>query len=266
MDLRVAGKSYIVVGGSRGMGWETVRILAAEGAHVAVVCRDPDAIADQAAELARDHGTTVRAYSGDVSVPGNIDRTIADIAARQGAPRGLAMTHHAMNTNAPFDQITEADWTMLFQNSLMGAVRTCNAVLPLMAANGGGNVVLVSAYSARAPKPQIVAYAVFKAALVNLTKSLAKTYGPHGIRVNSVAPGAIKTGRYDSRIAALLTENPEMTKGEAEQIVLSRIDMKVALGRYGEPSEAADMIAFLLSERAAYATGLIANVDGGTDF
>jgi 3-oxoacyl-[acyl-carrier protein] reductase len=148
----------------------------------------------------------------------------------------------------------------------MGAVRACRAVLPHMVANGGGTIVLTSAYSSRAPKPFIAGYAAFKAALNNLTKTLAKTYGPDGVRVNAVAPGAIKTSRYDARLAALATEDPTMGLKEAEKLMLGRLDMKVALGRIGEPAEVADMITFLLSERAAYTTGLIANVDGGTDF
>jgi NAD(P)-dependent dehydrogenase (short-subunit alcohol dehydrogenase family) len=148
----------------------------------------------------------------------------------------------------------------------MAAVRACRAVLPAMMAQGGGSVVLTTAYSSRAPKAYLSGYAAFKAALNNLTKTLAKDYGPRGIRVNAVAPGAIRTGRYDERLAALRTENPDIPLAEAEARMLAAMGMTVALDRIGEPGEVADLITFLLSERAAYATGVIANVDGGTDF
>jgi len=97
-------------------------------------------------------------------------------------------------------------------------------------------------------------------------KSLAKSYGPTNVRVNAVAPGAIRTGRYDERLTALRAERQDISREEAETIMLQAMEMKVALNRIGDPSEVAELIVFLLSARAAYAAGLIANIDGGTDF
>ncbi|WP_338113164.1 SDR family NAD(P)-dependent oxidoreductase [Sphingopyxis panaciterrulae] len=179
---------------------------------------------------------------------------------------GMAVTNYWMGTSRDFVAINDTEWEQYFQNSLMAAMRAARSALPHMAENGGGSFVITSAYSARAPKSFIPAYAAFKAALNNLVKSLAKSYGPTNVRVNAVAPGAIRTGRYDERLTALRAERQDISREEAETIMLQAMEMKVALNRIGDPSEVAELIVFLLSARAAYAAGLIANIDGGTDF
>ena len=179
------------------------------------------------------------------------------------SPRGRKRSR---GPSRSFSATDETEWENYFQHSLMAAVRAGRAILPHLADQGGGSFVLTTAYSSRAPKPYIPAYAAFKAALNNLTKSLAKTYGAAGVRVNAVAPGALRTGRYAERLADLWQKQPEICLAEAERTMLRTLDMKVALERIGDPSEVADLIVFLLSERAAYMTGVIANIDGGTDF
>jgi NAD(P)-dependent dehydrogenase (short-subunit alcohol dehydrogenase family) len=158
----------------------------------------------------------------------------------------------------------DAEWQHFFQDVMMGSVRCCQAVVPHLLAGGGGQIVLTGAFSARSPKPYVFAYAAFKSALLNVTKNLAKSYGPAGIRVNCVCPGAIATERSNARLEALAAEFPD--RREAERHLLGQYKMNVALERLGRPEEVGEMIAILLSERAAYATGLIANLDGGTDF
>lgn len=263
MDLGIRDRAYAIVGGSRGMGWETARRLAAEGARVAIVSRKPE---EAAAALATEYGGTVIGLAADAVVAGEVEAAIERAIRTIGPLRGLAVTNHWMGASRDFATLMDAEWSDYFQHSLMAAVRACRTILPALAAQGGGTIVLTSAYSARAPKPYLVGYAAFKAALNNLTKTLAKAYGPQGVRVNAVAPGAVRTGRYNARMEALRAEQPDISRADAERRMLAAMDMKVALERIGEPGEVADMIAFLLSERAAYTTGLIANIDGGTDF
>jgi NAD(P)-dependent dehydrogenase (short-subunit alcohol dehydrogenase family) len=266
MDLGMRGRAYAIVGGSRGMGWETARRIAAEGANVAIISRTPQDIADACAALAKDHGVRIEGIAADASVPGAVEAALDEAAKRLGSLRGLAVTNHWMGPSRSFADLPDSEWDQYFQHSLMAAVRACRAVLPHMAKAGGGSIVLTTAYSSRGPKAYLPGYASFKAALNTLTKTLAKAYGPQGVRVNAVAPGAIRTGRYDERMAALKAAEPDITQADAERRMLVAMDMKTALERIGDPGEVGDMIAFLLSERAAYATGLIANVDGGTDF
>lgn len=266
MDLGLAGKAYAIVGGTRGIGREAVRLLAEDGANVAVISRNAESSRAEFDELARRHGVEIVAISADGSQPGSVEEAIGSAISQFGSLRGLALTNHWMGQARSFEAIDDDEWEQYFQNSLMTAVRAARAALPHLANGGGGGLVLTTAYSSRAPKAYIPAYAAFKAALNNLVKSLAKTYGPAGLRVNAVAPGAVRTGRYEERLAELRRERPDIAKRDAERTMLERMEMKVALERIGDPSEIAALIVFLLSERAAYTTGLVANVDGGTDF
>ena len=266
MDLGLSGKACAVLGGTRGIGYETVRLLAEEGTNIAVISRDPLAMKPELDELVARCGVEIIALPADAALAGEVESAIETAIDHFGGIQGLAITNHWMGQARTFADMDDAEWGEYFQNSLMGAVRAARAVLPHMAKAGAGNLVFTSAYSARAPKPFIPAYAAFKAALANLVKSLAKTYGPNGIRVNAVAPGAIRTGRYEERLADLRKEQPDIEIAQAENKMLEKMGMQPALGRIGDPSEVADLIVFLLSQRAAYTTGLIANIDGGTDF
>ncbi len=266
MDLGLAGNAYVVLGGTRGMGRETVRLLAEEGANVAVISRNPGSAQPDFERLAAEHGVEILGLLADASHSGEVEAAIGSAIRHFGRLHGCAVTNHWMGQSRAFEAVEDAEWHDYFQHSLMGAVRTARAVLPHMAENGGGNLVLTSAFSSRAPKPYIPAYAAFKAALNNLVKSLMKAYGPSGVRVNAVAPGAIRTGRYDERLTQLHREASDITTQEAEAIMLEQLDMKVALERIGDPSEVAELIVFLLSARGGYINGLIANIDGGTDF
>ena len=266
MDLGLAGRAYAVLGGTRGMGFECVRLLAEEGANIAVISRDPSAQQARFDELAECYGVKIVGIAADASSSGQAEAAVAAAIKRFKTLDGLAVTNHWMGKSRDFVKINDEEWDAYFQNSLMVAVRAARAALPHLAANGGGSLVLTTAYSSRAPKPDILAYAAFKAALNNLVGSLMKAYGPSGVRVNAVAPGAIRTGRYETRLADLRRDKPDLAQEEADQIMLEKMGLQVALNRIGSPSEVAEMIVFLLSQRAGYATGLIANVDGGTDF
>jgi 3-oxoacyl-[acyl-carrier protein] reductase len=125
--------------------------------------------------------------------------------------------------------------------------------------------VTTSAYSIHSPKDYLHGYSAMKHAVANFTKNIAKTYGPSGIRANTVCPGTVKsvvlTAGADRVAAEPGTSGPEL-----ERIMLERYRMPVALGRFGETHELGDTTAFLLSGRAAYTSRALITVDGGTDF
>jgi len=269
VDLGVSGRNFVLLGGTTGMGFAAAEQLAANGANVALLARDGDRARDRAERLAADHGVRAVGIAVDAAVAGDgVDRAIEQAAASLGPLRGLAVTAGPMKQQGPFLEHGDDSWDEYYQLILMATVRSCRAIIPHLRANGGGTIVTTAAYSVRAPKVLIPPYNALKAAVLTLSKILAKTHGCDDIRVNTVCPGLFDTEVNDfirpqraaqygvplqDAIYTHLTNNPDW-------------NMRVALGRAGHPAEAGELIAFLLGERAAYLTGAAINIDGGTDF
>lgn len=267
MELGVRGQGYLVIGGTAGMGKAAALALAADGAHVAIAGRSADRAVATATELAGATGGTVVALTGDLTVAGAAEDLVATAAERLGGLRGVAITTGlGMHGHKDLAAGTDEDWTATFDDVLMATVRACRAAVPVLAEGGGGAIVTTSAYSIRSPKPNQVPYSVLKAGVATLTKNLAKGFGPQGIRVNCVCPGATETDILAGYRTAVAEERGWPVEEALERVMVEDWGMHVALGRAGRPEELGDVIAFLLSERASYLTGAIINVDGGTDF
>jgi len=263
MDLGLVGQCFIVLGGTRGAGYETVRILAQEGANVAVLRRDPQARRADFDKLEDELGVKILPLAADAGTASEVDQAIKEAIKHFDTVHGLAVTNHWMGQARGFEAVGDVEWEGYFQNSLMGTVRAVRALIPHLVERREGSIVLSSAYSAQAPKPSIAAYAAFKAALENLVRSLAQTYGSAGVRVNAVAPGTLRTARYDERLARLRANRADIVLSEAERMMLEDLGMRPALGRIGDPAEVAAFIVFLLSQRASYMTGQVSKIDGG---
>ncbi len=267
MDLGVAGRGYLVIGGSAGIGKEAARALAADGARVAVAGRTRARAEAAAAELSEVAATPVAALTTDLTEPGAAEDVVARAAEVLGGLRGLAVTT-GLGVHGQRDLLggTDEDWTATFDDVLLGTVRACRAAVPVLVAGGGGAIVTTAACSIRAPKAHQVPYATLKAGVATLTKSLAKAFGSAGIRANCVCPSATETEILASMRASVAAERGWPREEALERVMTEEWGMKVALGRAGRPDELGDVIAFLLSERAGYLTGAVVNVDGGTDF
>jgi NAD(P)-dependent dehydrogenase (short-subunit alcohol dehydrogenase family) len=251
------------------MGLAAARTLAAEGAAVTIAGRDPDAAASAAKALADEvgGGALVVGLGGDVTVPGEADRLVAQAVQRLGGLRGVAITTGlGMRGHQPLLAATDDDWTATFEDVLLATVRVCRAAIPFLVDGGGGSLVTTAAYSIRSPKPHQAPYGALKAGVATLTKNLAKAHGPSGVRANCVCPGATETEVLAAMRQSLAVERGWPVETALEQAMVEDWGMQVALGRAGRPEEVGDVIAFLLSERASYLTGALVNVDGGTDF
>ena len=152
MDLGVRGKGYLIVGGTAGIGLAAASALAADGAAVAIVGRGETRAANAAQALRADHAANVVALTGDVTVPGEVERLVAEAVAALGSLRGVAVTT-GLGRRGQQDLLraTDADWHDTFEDVLLGTVRVCRAVVPLLVESGGDSVVTTAAYSIHSP-------------------------------------------------------------------------------------------------------------------
>ena len=262
MDLGIAGQGYIVVGGSKGMGFDVAKQLAANGGNVAIISRS--GAEDAANALAAEHGVLATSIRGNATSTKSVEQAINQAVDALGSVRGL-VTANAERRYGGLLDATDEDWLHAFESLVMGTVRPCRAVIPHMIEAGGGSIVTLGAYSVHSPKSYLFPYSSSKASVASITKNIAKTFGEQGIRANCVCPGIIETERAKKRLDDLVAERG-ISREEAVAIDIANLNMNPALKRLGQAHEVADLIVFLLSEKSAYMTGALINIDGGTDF
>lgn len=263
MDLGVRDRPFLIVGGTAGMGFAAAQVLVADGARVAVAGRDPG----RAREAADALGPLAVPVTGDVNASEGADRLVADAVDALGGLAGIAVTTGTgLASHCRLEEATDEVWSEAFDDVLMGTVRAVRAAVPHLAANGGGTVVTTGAYGMRAYHPDRLPYVTLKYGVAAFTKTIAREYGPAGVRANCVCPGAIETGSLQSLRAQLAETRGVPPEGLLEQVMVEEWHMDVALQRPGRPEEVGELFAFLLSARAAYLTGAIVNIDGGTTF
>ena len=256
MDFGLTGKVALVTGGSEGIGRATAEELAREGARVAISARRPDVLEAAAAELRDATGGEVIAVPADVSRAEDVERCIRAVEERLG-PITLLVNNAGTSAARSLEAVDDAAWYADLDLKLMAAVRTSRLVVPGMRAAGGGRIVNVTNIGAKQPGANSLPTSVSRAAGLALTKALSKELAKDNILVNSVCIGLIKSGQIARGARARF---PDVELDEA----FARMGAGVPLGRVGEANEAAAVIAFLLSERASYITGVAINIDGGT--
>jgi 3-oxoacyl-[acyl-carrier protein] reductase len=242
MDLQLADKTYLVTGGTRGLGLATARALVDEGAHVVVASRTQatvDAVAHElgcagmVADLA-DPEAPARLVAATVAAYGRIDGALVSVG---GPPAGDALG------------LTDAQWQGAFDSVFLGALRTCRAVVDALPPEGG-SLALVLSTSVKTPIGGLAASNGLRPGLAMLAKTMADELGPRGIRVNGLLPGRVDT----DRVRELDGDDPA---------VRERHEASIPLRRYGRPEEFGRVAAFLLSPAASFLSGTMVPVDGG---
>ncbi len=264
MDLGLAGKVALVTGASTGMGRATAVVLAEEGARLALVSQTAERLEKTAAECA-ERGAEVAWWAEDLSTRDAPPRAVAAAVERFGRIDALANTVGPLERTAGILDQDDDRWQRHFEGVLMSAVRTCREVVPLMQAAGGGAIVNIAAMSVRHYHPALAHYSAPKAALAHFTKNLAREFAPDGIRVNAVMPGMIASESVQERMAIAAREK-NMTEDEYFTDANARYGGVTWASRLGRPREIADVVAFLLSDKASYVNGVWWPVDGGSSF
>jgi NAD(P)-dependent dehydrogenase (short-subunit alcohol dehydrogenase family) len=248
------GRSALVTGGTQGMGEAIVRRLAAGGATVATTARSP-----------LPAGQTVALFvQADVSTREGVDTVIRSVLERLGGVD--IVVHNVGGSSAPGGGVlalSDEDWQQTFDTNLMAAVRLDRGLLPGMLKRGAGVIIHVSSIQRRLPLFEAtLAYAAAKAALTTYSKGLSKEVGPRGIRVNTVAPGFIETTAAH-RLIVRLADQAGTDENKARQDLIATLG-GIPIGRPGRPEEVAELVAFLVSDRAASIHGSEYVIDGGT--
>jgi NAD(P)-dependent dehydrogenase (short-subunit alcohol dehydrogenase family) len=256
MDLELTGKVAVVTGGSDGIGRAAAERLAAEGAAVVICARRPEPLEAVAAGIVAAGGRAL-AVPADISQPGAAEAVIAAAVERFGG-LDILVNNAGRSAARPFDGVDDALWADDLDLKLHAAVRATRAALPHLRARGGGRIVNVVAIAGKTPGAGSMPTSVSRAAGLALTKALSKDLARDRITVNAVCIGQIKSGQWVRRWQA--EERPGTLDEFYERMAQAS---NIPLGRVGEASEAADLIAFLVSARAAYITGVAVNMDGG---
>ena len=249
---RLVGKVAVVTGASKGIGAGIAKQLAAEGASVVVNYASSKEGAGQVVNEIAAHGGKAIAVQGDVAKTEDIERLFAE-ASKAFGRLDILVNNAGTSSAAGFEQVDDATWQYDFDSKVMGAIRFCRLVIPHMKRRGGGRIINVTTVGGKAPAARSLPTSLSRAAGINLTKSLAHEYAADRILVNTICLGLVKSAQHERR-----------AKGDLDahyrEIAEKR---KLPLGRFGEASEFADLVAFLASERAAYITGTAINFDGG---
>jgi NAD(P)-dependent dehydrogenase (short-subunit alcohol dehydrogenase family) len=257
VDLGLSGRAVVVTGASSGVGLATAAMLLAEGAHVAACARDGDRLAAAFDGLPRAAGARVLLRACDVLDTAAVTEFVGSAAAELGGVDGLVNNAGRSLMRRVLDT-TEQEWADELRLKVFGALHPVRAALPWLRKSPAPAVVTVNAILARQPEARLAATSAARAALLNLTTTLAGELAADGVRVNSVCLGLVDTGqwrrRYDESGSAL-----DFASWSAELAA----DRGVALGRLGVAEEVAFPIVALLSPRSSYVTGASLDVGGG---
>lgn len=248
-----AGRVALVTGAATGIGRAIALRLAAGGASVAVN-HLPDPQSEQSAagvvaEIGSAGGRALPAPA-DVADPDAVDAMIATITDELGAPTiVVANAATAVTGQRPWRELTAADWTEVLSVNVIGAFNCVHAAYPAMAASGHGSFAVLSSVTPLIGQTRNLHYVTSKAALIGFTRALAREVGVDGVRVNAIAPGAIKT--------------PSESDYGPEDEVAATVLAVQALQRRGLPADVASVASFLCSDAASFVTGQLIVVDGG---
>ncbi len=261
MELGLAGRTVIVTGGSRGIGKAIAASFLEEGAAVAICARNSDVL-ERAAEDLRGSGELLP-IEADVTDSDDVVRLVDQTVESLGGVDVLVNNAGTVGSESTLDELTLTEWEEVYDVNLKGTVRATKRVLPHMREQAWGRIINIASEAGVVPDDFKPHYDSSKAAIINLTKNLSKTYGEEGVLINAVSPATT----YTPLVQALFEERAEAEDKSIEQVRREFIQEdcpNIVFDRLARPEEVADVVTFLASERASYVTGANYRVDGGS--
>ncbi|MTE17059.1 SDR family NAD(P)-dependent oxidoreductase [Nocardia aurantiaca] len=241
------GKTAVLTGGSRGIGAQTARMLAAQGVRVCVVGRDKQALDAVVADITVAGGAAIGAVADVTSAAALVD-VRAQVDSEFGRVDILGVFAGGMGYPTPTSELSLDLWRRVLDSDLTSAFLTVRTFLPILLAQGSGSIITMASSAGRQPSQANLAYGVANAGIVMLTRHLATELGPRGIRVNALAPSSILT----EKVAAHMPEP-----------VRQRVAASHPLQRMGVPADVAEAALFLASDASSYLSGITIDVAGG---
>jgi NAD(P)-dependent dehydrogenase (short-subunit alcohol dehydrogenase family) len=253
VDYQLEGTLAYVSAGAHGIGEAVADLLTQEGAEVIVADVDGDVLAQKSRKW---RGSVV----ADLATSAGVDTAISFALDKFGRAPDIVVNNLGVGNSTPFENISDEIWSRSFDVNLMGAVRTCRALVPKMAARGGGSVVNTGSDLAKQPEPGFIDYGACKAALLYLSKALAKQYAP-AVRVNTVLPGPIWSRMWTrpGGIVDQLVEHYGLDRDAAVRKFLEDRQMPMGIGN---PEDVAHAVVFLASPLAKFITGAALDIGG----
>jgi NAD(P)-dependent dehydrogenase (short-subunit alcohol dehydrogenase family) len=256
MEIRLDGRSAIVTGGSKGLGLAIAQEYAASGADVAILARDPGALAEAKSQIeAGAPGRKIAAISCDVSKADAIRRAYDEVMSAFGKI-DIFVNNAGQSTRGPSETITDEMWQADLDLKLFAQIRFCRLVFPQMKERRWGRIISVLNIGAKAPGADSAPTSVSRAAQLAFTKVLSQEGAPYNVLANSLHVGVIVSDQIVRR------HRREGTNVSLEDYI-AQAGRSVPLGRMGRAEEFASIATFLASDAASYITGTSINVDGG---
>jgi NAD(P)-dependent dehydrogenase (short-subunit alcohol dehydrogenase family) len=263
VDLHLAGETAVIIGAATGIGRAIAEAVAREGARAAVVALNPawDALAVEM----QDMGVHSSAWTVDATDFAAVRRLADAVRDDLGPPHHLvyAAGLGSGKVGFPYWNVPPEDWDRILRVNLLGAVHAAHAFGPGMAEAGRGTMLFVGSVAGQIGSQTDPPYSAAKAALINFAQCAARDLAPHGVRVNTLSPGMVKTTLNRAVWAAWNERQPEAERLSYEEWAEEKIRRIAPLGRWQEPEEMAAMAVYLASPHARNITGQTLNVDGG---
>jgi 3-oxoacyl-[acyl-carrier protein] reductase len=257
MDYGIQGRAALVTAASKGLGKACAMGLAREGAKVAICARGEETLEQAAREIMATTGAEVFWRPADMSRAEDIQALI-DAARSHFGRLDILVTNAGGPPPGHFMDFSDDDWLAALNLNLMSTIRLIRGVIPQMQAQQWGRIVNITSVTVKQPLETLILSNVSRAGVVTLSKTLSNQLAKDNVLINTVCPGVIRTDRVN-QVVGNLADSQGISVDEALQNYVKPVPM----GRPGQPSEFAELVTFLCSERCSYITGTATQIDGG---